>query len=306
MFPAFETELTEQHNDHLDAITRLIKTSFDSSSRPISQVKIIGHSATWQDTSRDDYRRLAIVRAKRAKTELQLRLNAIGLGTKVSIDTDHRFNDKPLVPNFHKRTDRTARNNRKINRRVEIRLFRTNKKKKKSCKISKLIRTAPVDSIAENEAERRRLECLREQLASGLCGAKIDDRYWVFLIETFRGQKRPCNMVGLDFPQGIVKLKKPRRALKRFKEGIKSSKDRKDIAQEIKKLHDDILCQINALSFFISNSVNDIPKSTFIGIIECIDARMLMRQSVKTRPQSVYKCFTRLLKDLFSEPCSLE
>ena len=307
-FPAHETALTKEHREHLDRIVEKIRRSFRRS-RPIRRVKIVGHAATWRGISRTEYGRRAILRAAHAETQLILRLNAAGLGTKVSTDTTHRYDDEPRPgrSNLTHRSDRIARNNRALNRRVEIFLFTGPKPKEKKppCKIGELIRKAPVASIAANPAEQRRLECLRQLLAQGVCGSRIDDRYWVFLIETFRGQQRPCTMVGLDAPQGVVKLIKPRRAITQFKKRIESSKSPKAIAREIKKLHDDILCQINALRFFITTMAGDMPKSALRETRECIDARMLMAQSTKTRPVSIYKCFSRLLKGFFDETCRL-
>jgi hypothetical protein len=173
---------------------------------------------------------------------------------------------------------------------------------KKKENLSKIVKTAPVASLAKTVPEKSRLLCLRKQLADVLDGTKIDDRYWVFLIETYRGQKRPCTMVGMDYPQGIIKRDTPRSAMKYFEHMIGSSKDPNDIAKAIKKLHDDILCQINALSYYISLEGGN---TQMIETLECIDARMLMAQSRKKHSESIYKCFSKLLESHFNETCGL-
>jgi hypothetical protein len=176
---------------------------------------------------------------------------------------------------------------------------------KKPPELGKLIPTANVEILAETPAEKIRLQCLRKQLARAFNGVKIDDRYWDFLIVTFRGQYRPCTMLGMDYPQGIVKRKKPQWAIKRFKTLVGSSDDPKVIAKAIKKLHDDVLCQINALSYYLTQAAGNTDRSALILSDECVDARFLMAQSRKTRPESIYKCFTNLLELLFGKICSL-
>ena len=128
------------------------------------------------------------------------------------------------------------------------------------CTICDIIRIAPVDDLAADEAERSRLRCLRELFADALTERDFDDRYWTYPFVTFLGQVVPCSFVGQKNNHGIsFKDKKTKRAVQRFKDRIGGTTDKTKIARAIKAIHDDILCQINSLSRAIQEAVGDAP-----------------------------------------------
>lgn len=175
-------------------------------------------------------------------------------------------------------------------------------KPSKSCEICDLVRTAPVDGLAASKEERERLLCLRGFIAEALEGKKVDDRYWTYPFETFLGQILPCSYVGKKNSQGIsFKDKRMIMAMERFKHMVGDSKDKEVIAKVIKRIYDDILCQLNSLSYAISTSFGDAPNiwETF----ECVEARMLLAQSAKQYPESIFKCFRKFLLLSFSTVC---
>lgn len=172
------------------------------------------------------------------------------------------------------------------------------------CTICDIIRIAPVDELAANEAGRSRLRCLREFLADALDGKKFDDRYWTYPFVTFLGQVVPCSFVGQKNSHGIsFKDKKTRQAVQRFKDRIGGTTDKTKIARAIKAIHDDILCQINSLSRAIQEALGENPDRWEAR--ECVEARMLQSQSVKRRPESIFKCFRSLLSESFSKTCRI-
>lgn len=173
-----------------------------------------------------------------------------------------------------------------------------------ACKLCDMILIAPVDELAANDAEVSRLRCLRKFLADALSGKKLDDRYWTYPFETYLGQILPCSFVGQKNTVGIsFKNKKMKSALQVFKHKTGSSPDKKNIAQAIKAIHDDILCQINSLSYTIAVALGDLSERW--ETLECVEARMLQRLSVNKRPESVFKCFRDLLGKHFSEVCKI-
>ncbi len=173
----------------------------------------------------------------------------------------------------------------------------------KSCEICDLVRTAPI-SLAASKVERERLLCLRDFIAEALEGKKVDDRYWTYPFETFLGQILPCSYVGKKNSQGIsFKDKRMIMAMERFKHMVRDSKDKEVIAKTIKRIHDDILCQLNSLSYAITTSFDDAPNKWETS--ECVEARMLLAQSAKHYPESIFKCFRKFLLLSFSNVCSL-
>lgn len=191
-------------------------------------------------------------------------------------------------------------------RKVEICVInKTRPVKPKPPKIIELIRTAPIGTLGKGKWEQSRLFCLREQLARAFGGVPIDDRYWLFFIQNNKDMLKPCSMVGQDAPIAIHKKRVPRRAMQVFESMVGSSNDPVDVARSIKRLHDDIFCQINALRYYIHN-FGDTPRDARIGSTECVEARLLIKQSKKTRPESIYKCFSSLLEDFFNDHCSLD
>ena len=172
------------------------------------------------------------------------------------------------------------------------------------CTICDIIRIAPVDDLAANEAEHSRLRCLREFFADALNGKEFDDRYWTYPFETYLGQVVPCSFVGQKNSQGIsFKDKKTKRAVQGFKDRIAGTTDKTKIARAIKAIHDDIFCQINSLSRAIQEALGDV--SSRWETRECVEARMLQSQSVKRRPESIFKCFRSLLSKSFSKTCRI-
>jgi hypothetical protein len=121
-FPAHKTNLTKEHNWHLDKIAQKIEASFHGS-HPITKVEIIGHSATWWGISKDEYARRALTRAKNVQAHLRGRLVNAGLGSKITLQVDQRANNEPLVDNMLHSSSKEARHNRAINRRVTIYLI---------------------------------------------------------------------------------------------------------------------------------------------------------------------------------------
>lgn len=172
------------------------------------------------------------------------------------------------------------------------------------CTICDIIRIAPVDDLAVNEAERSRLRCLREFFADALNGKEFDDRYWTYPFETYLGQVVPCRFVGQKNTVGIsFKDKKTKRAIQGFKDRIGGTTDKAKIARAIKSIHDDILCQINSLSRTVQEALGEVPNRWEAQ--ECFEARMLQSQSVKRRPESIFKCFRGLLGKSFSKACRI-
>jgi hypothetical protein len=134
-FPAFKSKLLNVHREHLERIVKQIEQSNQGSS-PITRVKIVGHAATWNGKpklTRRDYIAHACKRAQNTLSYLNKRLLDVGLSEKVKVTIDHRANDEPLqgIKNFPTRSDKTARDNRALNRRVELFLIPSKKKKKK-------------------------------------------------------------------------------------------------------------------------------------------------------------------------------
>ncbi len=127
-FPPFVSELTKEHHDHLDIIAEKIRRSF-STSRPITKVNIVGHSATWHDQSSSDRERNARDRANNAREELIRRLYQIGLAKRVNVETDGRSDAVRWLGRPYSSTsgDQQAQNDRALNRRVEIRLIESEK-----------------------------------------------------------------------------------------------------------------------------------------------------------------------------------
>jgi hypothetical protein len=177
-------------------------------------------------------------------------------------------------------------------------------KPSKSCEICDLVRTAPVDSLATSKDERDRLLCLRDFIVEALEGKKVDDRYWTYPFETFLGQILSCSYVGKKNSQGIsFRDKRMIRARERFKHLVGVSTNKEVIAKAIKRIHDDILCQLNSLSYATTTSLGDSPNKWEAS--ECLEARMLLKQSAKQYPKSIFKCFHKFLLLSFSTSCSL-
>ncbi|MEC4812572.1 MAG: hypothetical protein SAK29_04765 [Scytonema sp. PMC 1069.18] len=173
-----------------------------------------------------------------------------------------------------------------------------------SCELCNLVQTAPVDELATSKHERERLLCLRDFIAEALKGKKVDDRYWTYPFETLLGQILPCSYVGQKNSQGIsFKNKRTIMAIKRFKHMVGDSKDKQTIAKAIKRIHDDILCQLNSLSYAVTTALGESPNRWESP--ECVEARMLLAQSVKHYPESIFKCFRKLLLSSFSATCNL-
>jgi outer membrane protein OmpA-like peptidoglycan-associated protein len=120
-FPPFKTELTREQHRHLDIIAEKIRKSF-TTSRPITKVRILGHSSTWHATSRTQLEEHAIRRAGNAANELILRLNRMGLAKRVDIEADGVSDTVPWRGKSYSSTDgsRASQNDRALNRRVEI------------------------------------------------------------------------------------------------------------------------------------------------------------------------------------------
>lgn len=172
------------------------------------------------------------------------------------------------------------------------------------CKICNIIRIAPVEELTANDEEVSRLRCLRKFLADALNGKKLDDRYWIYPFETYLGQILPCSFVGRKNTVGIsFKNKKTKSAVQVFKEKMGDTSDKGKIAKAIKAIHDDILCQINSLSYTITVALGESPDRW--GTLECTEARMLQRLSVNKRPESIFKCYRDLLSNHFSEVCKI-
>lgn len=127
-FPPFKTDLTKEHHHHLDVIAAEIRRSFTTykKARQVRNVMIVGHSSTWQGTSHDELTARAIERAANAAEQLTRRLRDMGLDGKVNVRTDGLADKIPWRgrPYSSTRGDQAAQNDRALNRRVEIYLYR--------------------------------------------------------------------------------------------------------------------------------------------------------------------------------------
>jgi hypothetical protein len=127
-FPSFGTDLTKEHHHHLGVIADEIRRSFATrrKARQIRNVVIVGHSSTWHETSHEELTARAIERAANAAEQLVLRLRGMGLDGKVNVHTDGLADKIPWRgrPYSSTRGDQVAQNDRALNRRVEIYLFR--------------------------------------------------------------------------------------------------------------------------------------------------------------------------------------
>lgn len=126
-FPSFKTGLTREQLAHLDIIAEKIRESF-STFRPISKVTIVGHSSTWYQTSRNTLANRALQRANNAREQLLERLGRSNLAHRVQVNADGRSDAEPWQGKGYssRSSNSQARNDRALNRRVEIRLLRGN------------------------------------------------------------------------------------------------------------------------------------------------------------------------------------
>jgi hypothetical protein len=133
--PPFTTEPTEEHRHHLDIIAERIRESF-STSRPVTKVMIVGHSASWHTESRGELERRARERAEKVHNYLQSRLRQIGLANKVDVLAPvGRSDDVPWLGRSYSSTsgDQQSQNDRAFNRRVEVKLIRSSAQPRESC-----------------------------------------------------------------------------------------------------------------------------------------------------------------------------
>lgn len=146
-FPAHRTELQSFHRSQIGFVTSEIIASFTvpsvATDDRVRCLRIIGHAATWKGISKAEYGRRALARAKGAAEELTDQIGTFGLVSKIFLVSDDlgledseecepvsgidvtvivgdKANDEPLKPNLVNRTDSEARENRALNRRVEI------------------------------------------------------------------------------------------------------------------------------------------------------------------------------------------
>ncbi|MEM7644063.1 MAG: M35 family metallo-endopeptidase [Pseudomonadota bacterium] len=139
-FPSFDTALIPAHGPILADIADRVVAS-QAGARRIRCVRLIGHSATWRGITTETYFQRAMARAYAALRDLERRLTAQNLtvaiqaerpgepcrpraGVDVTLHVGSRGNQAPIVPNLVDRTDRAARDNRALNRRVDITLMR--------------------------------------------------------------------------------------------------------------------------------------------------------------------------------------
>ena len=179
-FPPFKTELTKKQHLHLDIIAKKIRRSF-TTARPMTKVRIMGHSSTWHKTSPKELELRSFQRSGNAGEQLILRLLPKGYAKRVDIKTDGRSDavDWQGKRYSSRSGSQKARSDRALNRRVEIRLIQSKKKKPKGkvpCELGEAIKNinfvrAPWD---------RRLKCIQNILILGVCKKPVDDRFWTF------------------------------------------------------------------------------------------------------------------------------
>ncbi|MDF0673069.1 MAG: hypothetical protein P0120_01825 [Nitrospira sp.] len=129
-FPPFMTELTKEHQKHLDIIAEKIRQSFSPNrlalTQPITKVTIVGHSSTWHEESRSNLERRARERASNAYKQLILRLQRIGLANRIEVAPPvGRSDTERWMGKSYSATSgsQEAQNDRALNRRVEITLI---------------------------------------------------------------------------------------------------------------------------------------------------------------------------------------
>ena len=121
-FPSFKSGLTIEHKDHLDRIVnKVVESFFDG--KPIKQLHIVGHAATWRNITINQYGKRGFQRANNARAYLNERLREAGLFKKVIITTETHGNAFPIQDNMTHSSSKKAQRNRAINRRVEIHLI---------------------------------------------------------------------------------------------------------------------------------------------------------------------------------------
>lgn len=316
-FEAHRTELKAIHRDQLADVVDTIIKSFDGN-RPIRCMLLIGHAATWKGISKPEYRRRALVRAQGAAVRLSAQLETSGLVSKIFNEEDFfdpeeprrckavsgidvalfiggRGDDQPFAPNLIHRTDRIARDNRALNRRVEIFPFNVPKRKKKcvheDIELAKKLREMPIAGLDQSPNVRARIGCLRDMLVDALlCRKSIDDVY------LHSDDPLPPSLKTTPFriirKHLINELKK--------KCGKKKGTN---LANCIKSLYDDMLHVINVESRELNIQaalLKQLP-SQLSKTSECRNGFFFMTKAGSGR--SIYRCFKTLIPSLFGRFC---
>ena len=297
-FPAHKVALTAAHQDHLDRIINRIAESFHDG-RPIRRVHIVGHAATWRGISKATYRLRATNRAQNAQSHLISRLADVGLAGKVTVTIEQRADDEPIRDNMVHSSSRTARNNRALNRRVEVHLRRARppKPKPKTCRspeIIKLIRKAQIASLSNIPHERKQLACLRGFLADILSGKDGDDRFWTFTV--VEGGTHGAG-------HAVTRDKKQRRAAQVYCNFLKGKKLTPiNLSRALKKTHEAILSEIEKLDRFFSGIPrgNPFTGDPVTGFTECGFARQVRARARSETMNSVYKCYRNFANAKFA------
>jgi hypothetical protein len=319
-FEAHRTELKAFHRDQLADIVDTIIRSFDGN-RPIRCMLLLGHAATWKGISKTEYRRRALVRAQGAADRLSAQLETAGLVPKIFLEEDFfdpdephrckpvsgidvalfiggRADDQPFAPNLIHRTDRIARDNRALNRRVEIFPFNVPKRKKKCAhediELAKKLREMPIAGLDQNPKVRARIKCLRDMLIDALlCRKSIDDVY------LHSNDPLPPSLKTRPFR--IIR----RHLINELKKKCGKKKGTV-LANCVKSLYDDMLHVINVESRELNIQaalLRQVP-SQLSKTSECKNGFFFMKKAGSST--SIYWCFRTLIPSLFGRFCKEE
>jgi hypothetical protein len=162
-----------------------------------------------------------------------------------------------------------------------------------------MLRRVPITTLGRSPAERLQLQNLRNFLARGLAGERIDDRYWQFSVLDGLGRERNCGWTGGII--GVKRSKRPQQALANFKRNCATARDVEKVGQCLKNIHDAVLCHINALLKWADQTRGD---TRLRDSAECAWLLELQAASRRNKPKSIYSCFIALLGDEVGHVCT--
>jgi len=325
-FTAHETDLEREHQVELDEAAGEIDARFGGK-RALRCVRLIGHAATWRGISQDEYCRRSVERAKSAADHLAKRLAALGRTAKIVREEDVGLGDtktcigkaedeavcKPikgvdvtlvvggradkdgLKDNLTDRTDREARHNRAINRRVELTSVPAKKPGKKSsaCKDRDLARMmldmdlghkalkARKEERFQTRVHRRGVTCVRSKLTGELVdGDGVDE-------DILRGWK------------GLRSATRPKPLWNNYTESLRKTCRRRGniTSNDFIRLYNSMVKPIEDIIPEIQKVLNDLTPNPFGGeslletkskIPECRAVKPIYLRSAKS--DTIYHC----------------